>query len=71
MSKVTEFIAITEDGQHFIGIPDNLIDGLKDLVKEYPDGIPITLGNGEIIYALALLIATPALKEKRPMILFN
>lgn len=58
--KYLTVIAITDEGQEQMGIPMNLVEELNDELKNYPDGIPVTLQSGKVVKALAFLIPTKA-----------
>lgn len=58
--KYLTVIAITDEGQEQMGLPMNLVEGLNEELKKYPDGIPVTLQSGRVVKALAFLIPTKA-----------
>lgn len=60
MTKYLTVIAITNEGQEQMGLPMDLVEGLNEELKKYPDGIPVTLQSGRVVKALAFLIPTKA-----------
>ncbi|WP_426356011.1 hypothetical protein [Mammaliicoccus sciuri] len=58
--KYLTVIAITDEGQEQMGLPMDLVEGLNEELKKYPDGIPVTLQSGRVVKALAFLIPTKA-----------
>lgn len=54
-------IAITENGQRQVGIPIELMGELNEQISKFPNGMPMTMENGEEIIVLGLLLPTKKL----------
>lgn len=54
-------IAITENEQKNVGIPIELIGELNEQISKFPNGMPMTVANGEQIIVLGLLLPTKRL----------
>lgn len=67
--KYLTVIAITDEGQEQMGIPMNLVEELNDELKNYPDGIPVTLQSGKVVKALAFLMPTKAFTKTNTIFL--
>ncbi|MDU0461951.1 hypothetical protein [Staphylococcus ureilyticus] len=59
--KTLNMIAITENEQRQVGIPIELIGELNEQIKNYPNGMPMTVASGEQIIVLGLLLPTKKL----------
>lgn len=67
--KTLNMIAITESEQRQVGIPMELVSQLNEQIKNFPEGMPMDVGNGEIIVVLALML--PTKKMKGSIIMFG
>ena len=56
--ETLHMIAITENEQRQVGIPLELIGELNEQISKFPNGMPMTVENGEQIIVLGLLIPT-------------
>lgn len=56
--EILHMIAITENEQRQVGIPIELIGELNEQISKFPNGMPMTIENGEQIIVLGLLIPT-------------
>lgn len=60
--ETLNMIAITENEQRQVGIPIELIGELNEQMKNFPEGMPMDVGNGETIVVLALMLPTKKMK---------
>ncbi|GGB85574.1 hypothetical protein [Staphylococcus nepalensis] len=67
--ETLNMIAITENEQRQVGIPIELIGELNEQMKNFPEGMPMDVGNGETIVVLALML--PTKKMKGSIIMFG
>lgn len=56
--ETLNMIAITENEQRQVGIPIKLISELNKQISKFPNGMPMTVANGEEIIVLGLLLPT-------------
>lgn len=70
MTKYLTVIAITDEGQEQMGLPMELVEELNGELKNYPDGIPVSLQSGRVVNAIAFIIPTKAF-TKTNIILMN
>lgn len=59
--KALHMIAITENERRQVGIPIELIGELNEQISKFPNGMPMTVENGEEIIVLGLLLPTKKL----------
>lgn len=67
--KTLNMIAIIESEQRKVGIPIELVEQLNEQMENFPEGMPMDVGNGETIVVLALML--PTKKMKGSVIMFG
>lgn len=67
--KTLNMIAITESEQRQVSIPIELVEQLNEQMKNFPEGMPMDVENGETIVVLALML--PTKKMKGSIIMFG
>ena len=60
--KTLNMIAITESEQRKVSIPIELVEQLNEQMKNFPEGMPMSVENGETIVVLAFMLPTKKMK---------